>query len=333
MNFDWVQFLGRNRIEYVTSGPNTSRGRISVKCPWCGQSDPSEHMSINVESKGWRCWRNREHRGLHPERLVAALLRCVLYQAKVIVYGTGNVQLPDDFLSRINGTLKPVVASANQTKLTMPREFLPFKDLPSARPFISYMRGRGFGYRDVLAMTSDYGVRYCTTGAFSSRIIFPVYFDGQLVTWTGRTISQRERLRYKTLSSEPDLPRGIPAGIGPISSYLLWYDQLMSSDCSTLALCEGPIDALRLDQLGRMYGIAATCFFTNRPTRAQVDLLHGLVPKFKRCVLLLDADMQAMAFRLAGELLSLGIGVKNLPRGIKDPAEIRSTEQLLEIFS
>jgi hypothetical protein len=324
-SFDWPQFLARNRIEYVTSGPNTSRGRISVKCPWCGAADPSQHMTISLNGRGWMCWRNREHRGLQPPRLVAALLRCDLEQAKVIVYGEGSIQLPDDFLSRVNGVLAPK-AVAHSTKLYLPREFLSFMDLPSARPFIRYLRGRGFDQGQIMGLTKNYGVRYCTQGAFASRIIFPIYFQGQLVNWTGRTISQRENLRYKTLATEPDPVRGVPAAVGPISSYLLWYDQLADRDCDTLALCEGPVDALKLNILGRQHGVAATCFFTSRPTRAQIDLLHELAPRFRRVVLLLDADMQGMAYRVAGELSSLGAQVLQLPQGVKDPGELRANQ-------
>jgi hypothetical protein len=331
MRFDWPQFLTRNRIDYVTSGPNVARGKIAIRCPWCGQADPSQHMAITLTTGAWKCWRNREHRGLQPTRLVATLLRCDLDQAKALVYGEGSVQLPDDFLSRVNGVLSPqTVQHSSKTKLTMPREFLPFKDLPSARPFIQYLIGRGFDIGTIFSLTKDYGIRYANYGPFESRIILPVHFDGQLVNWTARTISRRERLRYKTLSVEYD-NRGAPAAVGPISNYLLWYDQLTSWSRDTLVLCEGPFDALKLNILGRQHGIAATCVFTSRPTRSQVDLLHELVPKYKRCILMLDADMQAIAFRVGAELSSLHVEVRQLPRGVKDPAELNASH-LAQLF-
>jgi hypothetical protein len=282
-------------------------------------------MAITLTTGAWKCWRNREHHGLQPTRLVATLLRCDLDQAKALVYGEGSVQLPDDFLSRVNGVLSPPQAVQHaKTKLAMPREFLPFKDLPSARPFIQYLIGRGFDIGTIFSLTKDYGIRYANYGPFESRIIFPVYFDGHLVNWTARTISRRERLRYKTLSVEHD-------AVGPISNYLLWYDQLTSWSRDTLVLCEGPFDCLRLNILGRGRGIAATCVFTSRPTRSQVDLLHELVPKYKRCILLLDNDMTATAFRVGAELSSLRVEVRQLPRGVKDPAELNASH-LAQLF-
>ncbi len=41
MSFDWVDFLERHGIEYVTSSPNIGRGEVGVKCPYCGPGDPS----------------------------------------------------------------------------------------------------------------------------------------------------------------------------------------------------------------------------------------------------------------------------------------------------
>ena len=321
--FNWPQFLSRNRIEYVTFGPNVSRGKIAIKCVFCGAADPSQHLAITLATGAWKCWRHRDHRGLQPARLVAALLRCSLDQARALVYGEDSVQLPDDFMSRINGHLRPEPIRASQTVLAMPREFLPFKDLPSARPFVSYLCHRGFEQRQIWTLTRDYGVRYCTRGAFASRVIFPVYFGGKLVNWTARTISQRERLRYKTLSVWADSVRDVPAAVGPISNYLLWCDQLRNWGGETLVLCEGPIDALKLNVLGRRHGIVATCFFTNRPTQAQTLLLHELVPRFRRTVLLLDADMQAMSFRVGRELAVLAVEVAQLPSGVGDPGELQ----------
>ena len=331
MAFDWLSFFSRNRVAYVTSGPNVSKGRVACRCPWCGAADPSHHMSISLEGKGWRCWRNNQHRGGDPTRLVAALIHCSTEQAHVIVHGAASVDLPGDLLSRVRGALAPPAAQASVVKLLLPKEFLPFKDLPSARPFASYLRARGFNYRDIERLTIDYGVRYCTRGPFASRIIFPVYFQEQLVTWTGRTVSHRDHLRYKALSIEADEIRGTPAAVGSIFSYLLWYDQLALWTRDTLVICEGPFDALRVNVLGRRHGIAATCFFTSRPSHQQVGLFHELVPKFRRCVLLLDSDMAMKVHGLGWELSSLKIDVVKLPAGIKDPGELRA-EHVPQIF-
>jgi hypothetical protein len=329
MQFEWISFLNTQRIDYVDSGPNTSRDHVSIRCPFCGAADPSQHLSISLAGKGWCCWRNQQHRGGSPVRLIQALINCGYEQARLIAFGAGQV-LPDDFLSRVRGQS---VINAPPQKLTLPKEFMPFveetKAPPSARPFVTYLAGRDFPAERLVQLTDRYGLCYCRHGPFQSRIIFPVYFDGQLMTWTGRALSRKAVIRYKTLS--PEFEPGLPAAVGPISNYLLWYDKLSRADADTLVLCEGPFDALRVNFLGRPYGIAATCFFTSRPGSSQIELLHELRPRFKRCYLLLDRDMDSMAMRLTGDLKALHIDSKGLPKGCKDPAEL-SREQLLGLF-
>src|ERR1044071_2686938 len=94
MALDWFQFLRQNNIPYTTTGPNASRGRVNIKCPFCGSADPSEHMGISIRGSGWSCWRNDSHRGVDNARLVAQLLRCSQAEAKRIV--GGSAALPTD---------------------------------------------------------------------------------------------------------------------------------------------------------------------------------------------------------------------------------------------
>src|SRR6185312_5603411 len=71
--FDWEQFLDNHGIDYVTTGHNARRGNIGIACPWCG-NDPSHHLGISTNGRGYHCWRNEAHSGKAPHRLVMALL-------------------------------------------------------------------------------------------------------------------------------------------------------------------------------------------------------------------------------------------------------------------
>src|SRR5688572_2948962 len=81
---DWVEFFKANMIDYVTRGPNTKRGEVSVNCPWCAGDDPSHHLGINLTKAAYGCLRNPEHRGKRPAGLIAALLGCSFSQALII---------------------------------------------------------------------------------------------------------------------------------------------------------------------------------------------------------------------------------------------------------
>lgn len=328
MAFNWVQFLDSNHIHYVTSGPNVSRGHIATHCPFCGNQDPSQHMSLNTKHGGWNCWRNDNHSGKSPVYLVQALLSCSRERAQSIV-GEG-VFIPDDFLGAVRELVAPAQSTA-QRQVTLPPEFKPFgTGAPSARRFEKYLRGREFTQKQIDRMTPRYGLRYCTSGRFKGRIIFPVTFEGELMTYTGRSVYPDEELRYKTLSYDPELEEK-PA-VGPISDYLLFYDKLLANknDCDVLIYCEGPFDALKVNVIGRPHGICATCFFTSSPSQGQIDLAGDLIPIYKRRYLMLDAGTFATALRTQIDMSTLVHRVLTLPKHIKDPG-LLTEQSLLDI--
>lgn len=330
MAFQWVQFFESHHIHYATSGPNVSRGHVAVHCPFCGAQDPSQHMSVNLKHAGWNCWRNDNHSGKSPVYLVQALLACSRERAQAIV--GESVFIPDDFLGTVMGLVAPQQTVVRKP-IKLPAEFKRFDaHLPSARRYVEYLTGpdRQFTLNQVHRMTTRYGLRYATQGKFAGRIIFPVTFEGQLMTYTGRTIYKDTELRYKTLSYDPELEE-VPA-VGPISDYLLFYDQLIENDhdCDTLVFCEGPFDALKVNVIGRRHGIAATCFFTASPSQGQIDLAGDLVDVFKHRYLMLDRNTLAVALRTQIDMSTLIHKVLTLPKHIKDPG-LLDERSLLQI--
>jgi hypothetical protein len=181
-------------------------------------------------------------------------------------------------------------------------------------------------------MSDDYGLRYCKEGRFRGRIIFPVWFENKLVTWTGRTIYDDEALRYKTLEARSDDPKKIVAA-GPITDYLLWYDQLLENAerNRTLVLCEGPFDSLKVSVLGRQYGIDSTCFTTATPSGRQMQLAADLADVYPNRFLLLDRGTLGNAIRTASAMRALKFKVLTLPPDIKDPG-LLTREALLKII-
>jgi hypothetical protein len=328
--FDWMRFLESNHVHFVTGGSNVSRGHVAVKCPLCGNDDPSEHMSINLNSGGWRCFRRPEaHKGGSPVRLVAALLGISQAAAGAIV--GENVHIPDDVLGTVRGLFAPK-AAAIRAPLSIPPEFKPFRGQRSARRFEEYLAGptRQFTDRQIATLTDRYGLHYATSGKFRGRIIFPVTYNGDIVSYTGRSIYPDQDLRYLTLSTDEE--KDDPPAWGPINDYLLFYDQLMTNkwDCDTLICCEGPFDALKVSVLGRPYGIDATCFFTAAPTQGQIYMLNDLVPVYRKRFLMLDQGTIATALRTQFDMQSMSIGVLTLPKSLKDPGLI-TEKQLLKI--
>jgi hypothetical protein len=324
MAFNWVSYFNSYRVPFLERGPNTSRDNVVVHCPFCGLRDEGMHMSVNLSGKGWRCFRDHSHRGKNPARLVAALSSLPIDRANALV---GNaVFIPDDFMGRVKSMLEPDVPVQDRAhSLVLPEDFRAFgAHVPSARPYERYLRDRGFAPAQIDRFTDRYDMRYCTRGPFRNRIIFPVWFEQHLVSWTGRSIDPNSALRYRALSRDPERAReeGFEPSQGAISHYILWYDRLREADADTLVLNEGPFDALKVNVLGRRHGVAATCFFTSAPTQQQLGILQDLMSRFRRKVVMLDSKgTLATGIQITDALSMFGVESYILPQSLKDPGE------------
>ncbi len=330
--FSWQAFLDQFNVHYVTKGPSVTRGHVAVRCPFC-IDDPSEHLSISLEGKGWRCWRNpQQHAGKSPTRLIAGLIGCSYDRAKEIA-GEDRSLIPDDFMGKVMSLVETKEERGSDRSLTVPIDFKPIRNSISMLPCINYLRERNLDDIEIFRLTERYGLRYCKHGPFKARIIFPVHYKKKLVSYTGRSVMADAKIRYKTLTTDLEKARemGVKPAVGPINNYLLFYDDLMKSTAKTIVIVEGPFDALLMNILGRKLGIVATCIFTNTPTATQIDLFHELMPRFERRCVMLDNDMYAQALRLRSSLTSLGVEQISLPRGVKDPALLRK-KQLAKLF-
>ena len=316
MAFDWPAFLDENGISYKHVG----KREIEIACPLC--TDREGHLSINLFGHGWKCWeRPRDHKSRSAAKLVRLLIHCSWEHACSI---TNELPLTDDVMSQVRAYLDPKSVATPKRWLRMPPEFkeLSHNIVPSSRPFFQYLHSRGFGPVAVEYIARRFDLRYCTRGDFKGRIIFPIRFEGQLQTWTGRTIYPAETLRYRTLGADE-------GALAPISHFLLSWDRLLKSDADTICLCEGPMDVAKVQALGRRNGIVATCFFTSTGSAQHIDLLHELLPRFKNRYLILDTGMIANSIELEQALYNLGVSMKTLQA--KDPGEIRTTNELLKI--
>lgn len=321
--FEWTKFLDQHRIDYVTSGPNVARGNVAIKCPFCAD-DESHHMGISLQGKGWACWRRSDHRGKSAIRLVQALLRCSYEQAARLTQNTPYLEA--DLEAQVHMQLGMISTTMKiDTIKSLPHEFKSFTgSLPSSKPYVNYLIGRGFSLSVIERISARYDLRYCTSGPYNGRIIFPVYLGGRLMTWTGRSISKQAFIRYRTLSTNPEKAQeeGYKPAAAKVTDLLLWYDRIIDIDAHTIYLVEGPFDALKMSILGRKRGIVSTCLFTASISAAQVDLLHELLPRYRRKYLLLDQGAIPNSMRIASSLMSLGVVVKTLPDYIKDPGDL-----------
>lgn len=307
MRLDWEAFLQQHSIDYRQRSGN----QLLVACPWCNDGG-SPNMSINLNGKGWRCWANPDHSGLHPARLMVAVAGISPSEAHSLC-GSEHQHLGGDPRQRVAELLFPQPRPLPQLQLA--DEFRALTHNPLARPFVDYLCRRGFQRQRVFSFTADYGLYYAHSGMWRYRIIFTVHQQGKLRSWTGRSIVNGAEPRYLALGKE--------RSGSPLTDFLPWFDELRAGG-KRLVLCEGPFDALKLRELGQ----PATCFFTAAPSPAQIALLVDLLPRWRERILLLDRGTTAVALSVQRNLAGLGVQVRQLPAGIKDPGELASADFL-----
>lgn len=327
--FDWQRFFRQQGVSFVTRGPNTGSGQISIRCPWCGPSDQSNHLSISLRGDGYRCWRNpRAHAGRARWRLISALLNCSPEEARRLA-GEETAPTPkdEDLSVQLAKLLGPPLAPLIQISgpLKLPPEFKPLRGPQGlGAPFWSYLEDRGLASPWVC---ETYGLHYAITGRYRYRIIIPVYApDGQLMTWTARSIVPREPVRYKALPNRPPfddydgpLARKAP---GALLLGLPFLTQVANP--RMLIVCEGPFDAIKVSALGRTAGVYGTCLFGLDISESQALLIERLAARFQRVVILLDPDAATLNLRIK-EAVTCAVAFGRMPQGVEDPGAFTRT--------
>jgi len=317
-----MDFCRRYNIEFVTEGPNVAGGNINIKCPLCS-ADPSHHMGLSLDKPWWACWRDRTHRGSRPNFLVRALLNVGRERAQEIIYDFGGVGAEDirDVVADMQGGLKTRKA---MHRLEMPDEFVTLNASKFGRrllPYRKYLAERGFPEMDQFRLAELYDIRGSLGGEYQDRLILPVYYQG-LATWTGRSIHTEAKIRYKTLSTDPDKAVPYKPARYAVTDLVYNFEQLVQTGGVKLYIVEGPFDALKIDFYGRLFGYRATCLFGLNVSDHQRKLLFELARQFDHVRLMVDPDAWAQTMALASALVELrsatDFSTSNLPDVYKD---------------
>ncbi len=310
----WKRLLAAHGIPFHEAGADN----LNCPCPYCGSSDPSQHLAISLRGRGWHCLRNPDHRGRSYVRLLKTLIGCSEEQVHEIL-GLDINPLPpaEQFSTAWRRQLGLDVVEPKATVLTLPRGFRAMSAAsPFVLPFWQYLYDRGFSPVQAEWIVKKFDLYCSTVGDYAYRIIIPVFDkERRWATWTARSIRQEPLIRYKTLSSEEsaqpitDLLLGLP----------LLFDYRNQRRC--LVVCEGPFDAMVISLLGHSVGVWGTCLFGLNVSERQADLLCELATQFEGLRLLMDRDAVLKILRIL-ERLPKGCNMASLPEGIKDPGAL-----------
>lgn len=326
--FDWRTLLDQQRVPYIERGANVKRGELNIRCPWCGEADPSMHMGINLETGWYACWRNRkQHSGKSPVRLLMRLLR-IGYQAARELAGLGEGYIDPEGFDAVAARLmgRELVDSGvppPRAFIELNEEFLPVINEPLTRRWWDYVYRRFFDKDDIEHMCRKYHVHCARAGDFAGRLILPYFQDGRMVTWTGRAIGRSE-VRYRDLEVNCSI-------IAPKHTlYLHDHASDGRGGRNVLVLTEGPFDALKVDFYGAKYGVHAVALSTNSASADQVLLLEELAQMYKRTLVLMDNKTTygiVDSMRMAQELATVPrLSIAMTPYDRSDPGELRPRE-------
>ncbi len=206
------QVLSDAKVPYLSgSGNQHARpGWINFDCPYCDQGNGSYHMGYRIDGgyvSCWRCGRQDLYRVLQELgfRDIRGILTLLRQDRSYRVQESDRIRKPS---------------------LQEPRGVGPL-----LRPHRDYLRGRGLNPRSLSLLWGIKGIGIA--GRLSWRIFLPILHNSRLVSWTTRTIGEKEP-RYITCSA--------------VDEVLDHREILYGEDLchQSIIVVEGPMDALRI---------------------------------------------------------------------------------------
>lgn len=324
MKFDIERFYQQRGIDYIDKGVNVKKDEINISCPFCNSSanpDPSYHLGVATNGKHWSCWRDKKHRGRTLHRLIMKLIR-VSYNEASDILGEKVTWLEEGAFDTLDpeNLFSEATEEQEEKTLELPDNFTKFQHFRSGVPYENYLTDRQFHPNHIDDFVSQYDLRYCISGIWAGRILLPINFNFDLVTWTGRAIGRNASLRYRSLSERE-------TALVSIKDVVFNFDELLNYKGKVLFITEGPFDAMKMDFYGQRVKCRATCLFSKALRTSQLILLAELADNFDKLVVLLDSseldtelEVQSM-FAFIQDKIELGV----LPEGIDDPGELSQT--------
>lgn len=270
MNF--IKLFEDYKIDYSTK---TNKGWVNTRCIYCGGS--SYKLGFNPDGNYTTCFAC----GSHP-------LKETLSKILNLSKNELNEILPE-YETRIS-QLKLLERKERKavSQLKLPTDtFTPLER--------KYLKKRNFNpsYLNKRYNIVGGGI----TGDWKYRIIIPMILNGEIVSWTARSILSKSKLeelkipRYKNLS--------IDESIIDVKSTLFNLDNCKSK---TVVLTEGPMDVLR-------FGDNSVCSFGTSITQQQIEILAD---RFEKIYILFDNEEEAQkkAKKYGMELSALGVDVE-----------------------
>lgn len=268
-----------------------SPNEFVVDCPNCGAK---KRLSLNPIKRVANCYRCGGRRLVH---LMEELTGMDSFTCVDIIDGSGCVSLSSQgvLIERLQGIGRrpdPLIES-NRKKLA--EEITKyFKLVGYGDPFVDgfvegYLHRRGFN----LEVAKLWRLAFAVGGKYSQRLILPVYEEGSMVYFQGRSIRQGDRLRY--------LNPGASDGLDG-RSYVFNLDVAARYIDQPLYICEGAFNAMTI-------GGNAVALFHKSLSDEQFSRICTKIPRNRKVVICFDHGAEADAGEAGQKLKGAGFSV------------------------
>ncbi len=176
------RLLSDYRVDYVTEGHSrATQGWINIHCPFCAGSR-DYHLGIPEKGNVAHCWRCGTHSLVHTLSVVL------------------SIPYPEvRNLLRTYGVLSKSRARDSEPKVSIHPFKFPTPHAPLTNSGKDYLRKRGF---DPERIEREWGVfqtgpiSFLDKISYSHRIIIPISWNGEIVSFQGRDITGRSEVKY-----------------------------------------------------------------------------------------------------------------------------------------
>ncbi len=287
-------------IAFTEGQKHTRPGWINVACPFC-TGNPGYHLGFHMDDEYFVCWRCGGHSQKHtfskllkvPYQQVSAVLRRYSLRTKSNTQTAKTIQimpfkLPKPMLDTLPIQYKAYLKKRNFDSDKIQRLW----DIRASGPYS-------------ILKTTDKKLNY------KHRVIIPIYWDGEIVNFQGRDITDTSDWKYMAC----------PEAVEKINIKKTLYG--MQDEWEELSFgigVEGALDVWRLGSHGvGLYGIKYT-----------IEQVRLIKKYFKRFYVMFDpedAQAQQQAKKLVGDLRFRGVeAYLILPFTDRDPADLTDKE-------
>jgi len=293
IRFDFLRFCVDHNIPVLQEGSKHCRPgwvQLEQDCMFC-EGNLGHHLGYNLTEHYFNCWRcgHKQH-----NIVIAALLNVTPHSQEVY-----------DALREYKDIVSGVGKRKKRTRKTKECKW-PYHCGPLLPQHLAYLRKRGFTHPKAIARC--WGLQGTGAwGPYKYRIIAPIFFNHAMVSYQGRDITEKSKLRYMACKKEDEMRD---------HKYCLYGAWLVPGD--TVVVVEGIVDAWRL-------GPGAVATFGIKYTMEQLSLLTEYKNRF---IFFDSADRQAraQAIVLANDLSVLGGTTHIVTSKWKDPGEMPQVE-------